>query len=66
MELITHYSSVISFVEAWKRSEIKQIEGSNIRKFRVIGLDDLINTKLKSGRNKDLLDVQELKRIHNL
>ncbi len=32
----------------------------------VIGFDDLINTKIISGRMKDLLDVKELKHLREL
>ncbi len=34
-------------------------------KVGVVNFDDLCNLKIKSGRNKDLLDVKELKRIRN-
>lgn len=32
-------------------------------KYRILAYDDLITNKIKSGRPKDLLDVQELQRI---
>lgn len=63
VELITHYSSTLAFEDAWKRSEVHKIGTSTIHRFRVIGLNDLIETKLKSGRSKDLIDVQELRKI---
>jgi hypothetical protein len=33
-----------------------------VNSFRVLNFPDLIESKLRSGRPKDLLDVQELKR----
>jgi hypothetical protein len=33
-------------------------------KWNIISFDDLVSSKIKSGRPKDLLDVQELQRIN--
>mgnify|MGYP001569947502 FL=1 len=35
-------------------------------KISVVGLDDLIEMKLKAGRDKDLFDVEQLKKIKKL
>jgi len=32
-------------------------------KWNIISFEDLINSKVKSGRPKDLLDIKELQRI---
>jgi hypothetical protein len=32
-------------------------------KWNVLSVDDLITSKIKSGRTKDLLDIEELKKI---
>ena len=34
-------------------------------KWNVLSLEDLIVTKVKAGRPKDLLDVQELQRLRS-
>jgi predicted nucleotidyltransferase len=65
VELITHYSSVLDFEDAWARSEVVEIHGSNVMKWNVLSLEDLIVTKVKAGRPKDLLDVQELQRLRS-
>jgi hypothetical protein len=63
IELITRFDPGCTFDEAWSRCEFAETHGSPLAKYRVIALDDLIESKLRSLRPKDLLDVQELKRI---
>ncbi len=63
MELITAFSLDKTFDEAFHASEEARIEGGY--SYRVISLNDLIDNKKRSGRPKDLLDIQELKRIAN-
>lgn len=60
IEFISFLSSTLLFTEAYNRKIMKSIMGLSID---VINFDDLCNLKIKSGRNKDLLDVKELKRI---
>lgn len=63
LELITKFNPNCSFAEAYARkTEIKN-EGLV---YSIINLSDLINSKVKSLRPKDLLDIYELKRIHKL
>jgi len=64
VELITHYSSILEFDKAWERSETHTLGPNKVNRFRVIGLKDLIDTKLKAGRPKDLNDVQMLKELN--
>ncbi|RDY57883.1 nucleotidyltransferase [Flagellimonas nanhaiensis] len=65
LELITNFSlNNKSFDEAYDKAEIVTTEGSNLT-WRVLSLDDLIDSKIKSGRPKDMLDIQELKRIND-
>lgn len=65
LELITNFSVNRSFDEAYKNAQI--LESTNAKvKSRVLSLDDLIISKIKSGRSKDLLDIQELRKIHKL
>jgi hypothetical protein len=61
LELITFFSSEITFEEAWAKGEISEIEGHIL--YNVLSFDHLIESKLKSQRPKDLLDVQELIRL---
>jgi hypothetical protein len=61
LELITFFSSEITFKEAWAKSEKSEIAGQIL--YRVLSFDHLIEIKLKSQRPKDLLDVQELIRL---
>lgn len=62
IELITRFNPGCSFAEAWSRCDIAELSGIRVAKYRVLALDDLINSKVKSGRPKDLLDVYELQR----
>jgi len=66
LELITNFNINKSFQEAFENSELVILEGKKILKWNVLSLDDLITSKVKSGRLKDLLDVQQLKEINKL
>jgi hypothetical protein len=66
IELITRFNPGCTFDEAWERCVFVEISGVPVARYRVLALDDLINSKVKSGRPKDLLDVLELKRIHGM
>lgn len=65
LELISQFSTQISFKEAYERSESVSIKDQPVIKWRVLSYDDLITSKLKTHRAKDLLDVQALQKIHN-
>lgn len=65
LELITNFSVNKTFEEAYEQAEILKT-GETDAVSKVLSLEDLIISKVKSGRPKDLLDVQELKKIHNL
>jgi predicted nucleotidyltransferase component of viral defense system len=64
IELITRFNINKTFEEAYKLAIESQIEGFSVMRLKVLSLDDLITSKVKSGRPKDLLDIQELKRIN--
>jgi len=64
LELITRFSINKSFEEAYKESEEVIIKKKEILKWNVLSLDDLITSKIKAGRPKDYLDIQQLKEIH--
>ena len=63
LELITNFSVNKSFDEAFRDSETAIIEGNDLVKWNVLSLEDLIISKVKANRPKDLLDIQELKRL---
>lgn len=63
LELITNFSIDKSFDEAYKESEVATIRGKELIKWRVLSFDDLITSKIKAKRPKDLLDIQQLQRI---
>ena len=65
IELITCFSINKSFDEAFNESEFMTINDEEIYKWRVLNYEDLIISKIKSGRPKDLLDIQELQKIKN-
>ncbi len=62
VELITHFSSILTFDEAYASAEQVEINDSQLMRWRVLSYDHLIESKLRSGRPKDILDIQELKR----
>lgn len=62
IELITRFNPGCSFGEAWERCVFGEIAGVPVARYHVLALDDLIASKVKSGRPKDLLDVLELRR----
>lgn len=67
IELITRFSVNKSFDQAFEDSVIAKIEGETehfeVITWNVLSLEDLITSKIKSGRPKDLLDIQQLKLI---
>lgn len=63
VELITKFNVGKTFKEAYESSEKGQIGTTNVARYHVLSFEDLITSKVKSARAKDLLDVQELKRI---
>lgn len=66
IELITNFNPNKTFDEAYQDKFEVIIEEESILKYQILSLEDLINSKIKAGRKKDLLDVYELKRINKL
>ena len=66
VELITFLRPGFNFEEAWSRAEWAELAGEPILKYRVLAFPDLIESKLRSARPKDLLDVHELRRRKGL
>lgn len=63
LELITRFSISKPFNEAYAESEEVEVKGQKFLRWRVLGLDDLIMSKIKAGRPKDLLDIQQLQKL---
>ncbi len=63
IELIMNFDPGKTFEEAFNDSEKYEIKGQDYFRWRILSFEDLVNSKIKSGRPKDLLDVMELKRI---
>jgi hypothetical protein len=64
LDLISRFNPNKTFEEAWKDAVVGEIRDNNIARYRVLSLEDLVISKIKSGRPKDLLDIQELQRIN--
>lgn len=66
VELITRFSVNKSFDQAYDDSIIYQVAGMELLRWNVLSLEDLITSKIKAGRAKDLLDINELNRLNKL
>ncbi len=64
IELITSFNPGKTFDEAVVEAIPAMIKGFEMARYHVLNLEDLINSKIKSGRPKDILDIQELQRIN--
>ncbi|MGJ8685210.1 MAG: nucleotidyl transferase AbiEii/AbiGii toxin family protein [Nonlabens sp.] len=65
LELITRFSVNKSFDDIFEESIQVDFEQEKVYRWRVISYDDLIISKIKAGRPKDLLDIQELQKRKN-
>ncbi len=63
IELITKFDVNKSFEEAFLIGKDSFYIGFPHSKYRVIDYNDLILSKIKASRPKDLLDIQELERL---
>lgn len=63
LELITRFNPGKSFDQAFCDSVVVHIDGLEHKKYNVLSFDDLINSKIKSGREQDLRDVYMLQKI---
>ena len=63
LEPNTRFSLNKTFDEAYNESEIVEKQGKQLLRWRVLSYDDLIESKIKAGRPKDLLDIQQLQKI---
>ncbi|MBS7232573.1 nucleotidyl transferase AbiEii/AbiGii toxin family protein [Flavobacterium psychroterrae] len=65
LELITKFSVNKSFEEAYNDSEEITVKDKTFLRWNVLSLEDLITSKIKANRTKDLFDVQQLREINN-
>lgn len=66
IEIISRFNPNKTFDQAYLDASEMLISGMTVKKMKVISLNDLISAKAKSKRTKDMLDIIELTRIHNL
>ena len=64
LELITNFSVNKSFSEAYNNSEVSEVNDNKFLRWNVLSLEDLISSKIKANRPKDLLDIQQLREIN--
>lgn len=64
LELITKFSINKTFDEAYQDSEVVTVNDKTFLKWNVLSLEDLITSKIKANRAKDLLDIQQLREIN--
>ncbi len=64
LELITNFNINKSFDSAFKESIPHQIKEVSYLCWNVLSFDDLITSKIKANRPKDLLDIMQLKEIN--
>lgn len=60
---ILNYLEGVRFEDAYQRRETRPVEDIRVD---LISLDDLLLNKIAVGRDKDILDVKELRRINNI
>lgn len=63
VELITNFSVNKPFSAAYAESIDAALVNDASVKWKVVNLEDLITSKVKAGRPKDLLDIQQLREI---
>lgn len=66
LELITRFNPGKSFEQAYIDSVAVSIDGLELKRYHVISFEDLINSKIKSGREQDLRDVYMLQEIKKM
>ena len=64
LELITNFSVNKTFSQAFDDSEIVAVKRNSFLSWNVLNYEDLILSKIKANRSKDLLDIQQLKTIN--
>lgn len=63
LELITKFEIGKSFNEAFQEAISVEISGNPVLRWKVLSWDDLLESKRRAARPKDLLDIQQLKSL---
>ena len=63
LELITKFEIGKTFDQAFEAAEIVEVKKMPVRRWRVLSFEDLIVSKQRAARPKDLLDIVELKKM---
>ena len=66
IELLTSFNPGKSFDQAFQESELYQIEGKLLLRWNIISIEDLISSKISTGRIKDKNDIEVLQEILRL
>jgi predicted nucleotidyltransferase component of viral defense system len=64
LELITNFSVNKSFDEAYRNAETVIVNDNPFLKWNILSYEDLITSKIKANRPKDLFDIQQLRQIN--
>jgi hypothetical protein len=64
LELITRFEIGKTFDQAYDEGEEVQLEKDHVIRWRVLNFDDLIESKRRAARPKDLLDILALKSLN--
>jgi hypothetical protein len=62
--LITKFSVNKTFDEAYRDSIVSEVNNNTFFRWNILSLEDLISSKVKANRPKDLLDIQQLREIN--
>ncbi|WP_396211881.1 nucleotidyltransferase [Flavobacterium sp.] len=65
LELITNFSVNKTFDEAHADADEMIINNNKFMRCRILSFEDLITSKVKANRPKDLLDIQQLREINS-
>ncbi len=63
LELITNFAVIKTFDEAYRDSEEVIVNENPFLRWNILSYDDLIISKIRANRSKDLLDIQQLQKI---
>lgn len=63
LELITKFEIGKSFNDAFQEAISVEISGNPVLRWKVLSWDDLLESKRRAARPKDLLDIQQLKSL---
>ncbi len=64
LELITNFSVNKTFDETYKDSKLFTVNNNEFMRCNVLSFEDLITSKVKANRPKDLLDIMQLREIN--